>query len=146
MWESFLNTVRRLWNWSLVDCSSWTPEVAKKRSVSRWVCKSKRHTKSLCIFPDVLVIAGIKEIVLEGRLLKKIFLWTNSLWWQKWDWYRSGMFRQKQPDGQGQCLNSMCRTSRYWLGHHHPHDVYKNVSLMFTRKVTRNNKGQHLRY
>ena len=57
------------WNWPRSDCGSWTPEVVKNRSVSRWVCKNKRCTNSLCKLPDVLTIGGIKEIELEGRLL-----------------------------------------------------------------------------
>jgi hypothetical protein len=32
-------------------------------------CKNKRRTNSLCKLEDVLVITGIKEITLEGRLL-----------------------------------------------------------------------------
>jgi hypothetical protein len=43
-------------------CASWTPEAAKKRSVSRWACKNKILTNSLCNLP--LAIAGINEIVL----------------------------------------------------------------------------------
>ncbi len=54
---------------TLFDCASWTPEAAKKRSVSRWVCKNKRCTNSLCNLPDVLEISIIKEIVLGGLLL-----------------------------------------------------------------------------
>ena len=42
----------------------------KKRPVSRWVCKNKRHTNSLCKLPDVLGIPDIKEIVLEVLLLQ----------------------------------------------------------------------------
>ncbi len=48
---------------------SWTPEVAKKRSVSRWACKNKRLTNSLYNLPDVLAIADIKEMELGGLLL-----------------------------------------------------------------------------
>ena len=56
--------------WWLV-CARWTPEVTRKRSVSRWVCKIKRHTNSLCRHPDrdVLGISDIKSIVWEGRWL-----------------------------------------------------------------------------
>ena len=53
------NAARREWNSPLLDCASWTPEVAKKRSVSRWVCKNKSLTNSLCNLPDVLAITDI---------------------------------------------------------------------------------------
>ena len=43
------NTVRR--KWKLV-CTHWTPEVGRKRSVSRWACKNRKHTNSLCRLPD----------------------------------------------------------------------------------------------
>jgi hypothetical protein len=49
--------------------ASWTPEAAKKRSVSRWTCKNKSRTKSLCNLPDVLAIAGINDTVLRDLLL-----------------------------------------------------------------------------
>ena len=39
---------RRKWNWPRSVCASWTPEAAKKRSVSRWACKNKSLTNSLC--------------------------------------------------------------------------------------------------
>ncbi len=58
------------WNGPLVDCANWTPEDTKKRSVSRWTCKNRRHTNSLCNIPDVL-IAGIKEITLGGLETRK---------------------------------------------------------------------------
>ncbi len=54
------NTVHLKWNWSLVDYTRWTPETTKKRSVSRWCCKNRRKTNSLCNLPDVLAIEGIK--------------------------------------------------------------------------------------
>ena len=60
-------SVRRKWNWSLVDYVSWTPEVAKKRSVSRWSCKNRRRTNSLCNLPDVLEIVGILPYKNDGR-------------------------------------------------------------------------------
>ncbi len=53
------------WKWKspLFDYGRWThPEVEKKRSVSRWPCKKKRSTNSLCNLPDVLGIGGIKVI------------------------------------------------------------------------------------
>jgi hypothetical protein len=40
------------------DCADWTSEAAKKRSVSRWVCKNKSLIKSLCKRPFVPAIAG----------------------------------------------------------------------------------------
>jgi hypothetical protein len=40
-WEK---ATRRKWNWSRSVCGSWTPEDAKKRSVSRWACKNKSRT------------------------------------------------------------------------------------------------------
>ncbi len=61
---------RRKWkNPPLVGCADWTPEAAKKRSVSRWVCKNKSLTNSLCNLPLVLAIAGIKDTALGGLLL-----------------------------------------------------------------------------
>ncbi len=47
------------WNMTLLVSGSWTPEAAKKLSVSRWACKNKSLTNSLCDLPDVLAIAGI---------------------------------------------------------------------------------------
>jgi hypothetical protein len=38
----------------LVCCAVWTPEVAKNRSVSRWVCKNSNLMNSLCNLPEVL--------------------------------------------------------------------------------------------
>jgi hypothetical protein len=46
-----------------------TPEVVKKRSISRWTCKNKSRTNSLCNLPDVLAIAGINEVALGWLLL-----------------------------------------------------------------------------
>ena len=40
------NAARLWWYRPLVDDTSWTPETVKKRSVSRWVCKNRRHTNS----------------------------------------------------------------------------------------------------
>jgi hypothetical protein len=37
------------------------------RECSTDLLKNKRRTNSLCKHPDVLVIEGIKEVVLEGR-------------------------------------------------------------------------------
>ncbi len=42
------------WNWPQSVYGIWTPEVAKKRWVSRWVWKNKRLTNSLCNLPDVV--------------------------------------------------------------------------------------------
>jgi hypothetical protein len=57
------------WNWTLVDCADWTPEVTKKRSVSRWVCKNKSRTNPLCNRSDVLGISGINDTSLGDLLL-----------------------------------------------------------------------------
>jgi hypothetical protein len=46
----------------------------KKRSVSRWSCKNKRLTNSLCNLPDVLVIPGIKEITLGDCYYSKDYI------------------------------------------------------------------------
>ena len=54
------DATRLYWYRTLVDYISWTPEAAKKRSVSRWACKNRRRTNSLCNVPDVLAIIGIK--------------------------------------------------------------------------------------
>ena len=45
------------------------PKVKKRGQFPDESAKNKRHTNSQCRCPDVLVIAGIKEIPLEGRLL-----------------------------------------------------------------------------
>ncbi len=63
------NSALRKWNCPQSCCASWTPEAAKKRSVSRWACKNGRRTRSICSLPDVLVVAGIKEIAFGGLLL-----------------------------------------------------------------------------
>ena len=63
------NVVLRKWNSPLVDSSSWTDEVVKNRSISRWSCKNKRITNSLCNLPDVLTIVDLKEIESGGILL-----------------------------------------------------------------------------
>jgi hypothetical protein len=42
------------WKWKntpICDCADWTPEVGKKRSVSRWASKNKILINSLCILP-----------------------------------------------------------------------------------------------
>jgi hypothetical protein len=41
----------------------------RKRAVSRWDCKNKRRTNSLCYLPDVLGIPDVKKIELGGLLL-----------------------------------------------------------------------------
>ncbi len=41
----------------------------KNRSVSRWSCKNRSHTNSLCTLPDVLEIEGMKDIELVGYFL-----------------------------------------------------------------------------
>ena len=56
------NAARWKWKSPLVDCASWTPEDSKKWSVSRWSCKNKSLTNSLCNLPDVLTI-----VVLDGN-------------------------------------------------------------------------------
>ncbi len=63
------NAARRKWNSPLVDCASWTPESAKKRSVSRWVCENNSLMNSPCNLPDVLAITGIKETEVGGLWL-----------------------------------------------------------------------------
>ncbi len=45
-----------------------TSESETKRSVSRWTCKNKSLTNSLCNLPDVLVISGMNEGALGGLL------------------------------------------------------------------------------
>ncbi len=46
---------RRKWKSPRSCFANWTPESAKKRSVSRWAYKNKSRTNSLCNLPDVLV-------------------------------------------------------------------------------------------
>jgi hypothetical protein len=53
---------RRKWKSPLVEWGSWTPELEKKRSVSRWICKNKSHTNLLCNLP-------VHEVELGGLLL-----------------------------------------------------------------------------
>jgi hypothetical protein len=76
---------QRKWNWSRSVCGSWTPESAKKRSVSRWSCKNKSLTNSLCNLPDVLVIAVINDTVLGGLLLESaryfLYIQVPTLLW-----------------------------------------------------------------
>ncbi len=62
------NAARRKWNWSRSDCDG-TPEAANKRSVSRWACKNKSLTNSLCNRSDLLAITGINDTALGGLLL-----------------------------------------------------------------------------
>jgi hypothetical protein len=64
---------RRKWKCPRSNCASWTPEAAKKRSVSRWACKDKSLINSLCNLPDVLAIGGINETDLNGLLLYQIY-------------------------------------------------------------------------
>ncbi len=63
----------RKWNWPPSCYVSWTPETAKKRSVSRWACRNRTRTNSLCSLPDVLVISDMKDIVLGGLLLQSVW-------------------------------------------------------------------------
>ncbi len=55
------------WKWKntpIFDYASWTPEIVKKRSVSRWVCntcKNKILINSLWSLPDILTIAGMHK-------------------------------------------------------------------------------------
>ncbi len=70
------NVARRKWEYDdpKFDCADWTPEGAKKRSVSRWSCKNRSLIKSLCNLPEVLGITDINEIALlrvESELLPK---------------------------------------------------------------------------
>ncbi len=60
------------WNWSLVEYTIWTPETVIKRSVSRWGCENRRHTNSLCNFPDVLDTGDIKKTTEGGLLLLRL--------------------------------------------------------------------------
>ena len=46
------NTVWRKWK---ENSTSWTPDVPRKRSVSRYTCKNRGFTISLCRHPDVKV-------------------------------------------------------------------------------------------
>jgi hypothetical protein len=69
-WEE--KAVSRQWNIPRSVCGSWTPEVAKRRSVSRWDCKNKSLTNSLCNLPDVLGIVGINDTVLRLFIIKSI--------------------------------------------------------------------------
>jgi hypothetical protein len=46
----------------------WTPEVAKKRSVSRWARKNNSLMNSLCNLPDVLEISVIKETAFTSHM------------------------------------------------------------------------------
>jgi hypothetical protein len=64
--------VRRKWKYDdpKFDYSDWTPEVAKKRSVSLWACKNKSLIKSLYNLPVVPAITGIKTTALGGLLLQ----------------------------------------------------------------------------
>ncbi len=61
-------TARRKWNWTRSVCASWTPEVVKKRSVSRWVCKNKSRTNSPCNLTDVLGIGDINDTVFYQQM------------------------------------------------------------------------------
>jgi hypothetical protein len=85
-WSCEENVERWKWNSPPVHCVNWTPESVKKRSVSRWSCKNKRHTNSLCK-PDVIGITVIKEITL-GEIVVIIvsvicpyFVSGNLIWW-----------------------------------------------------------------
>ena len=69
-----------------VCCAGWTPEAAKKRSVSRCACKNSNLMNSLCNLPEVLAIAGMKAVDIGGLLLKlrnlhashALLLWTTG--------------------------------------------------------------------
>ncbi len=61
--------VRRKWKSPLFGCTDWSPETAKKWSVSRWACKNKSRTNSPCNLPDVLGITGINDTTLGVLLL-----------------------------------------------------------------------------
>ena len=53
----------------LVCCAGWTPEAAKKRSVSRWACKNSNLMNSLCNLPEVLPMTGMNATDTGGLLL-----------------------------------------------------------------------------
>ncbi len=62
--------VRWKWKYTRSNWADWTPESAKKRSVSRWACKKRSLINSLCNLPDVPGITDMNEIVLGGLLLQ----------------------------------------------------------------------------
>jgi hypothetical protein len=47
----------------------WRWPVKVKVNISRWTCKNKRHTNSLCNLPDVLTITGIIVSVIFSNLV-----------------------------------------------------------------------------
>ena len=54
----------------LYKLNSWSwKKAGKKRSVSRWACKNKSLTNSLCNLPDVLAIVAIIDTVLGPDVL-----------------------------------------------------------------------------
>ena len=61
----------------VVDWSSWTPEVWKRRWVSRWVWKNTRFTNSQWRWSVVLTIIGIKDII--SRSWPSIHHFTTTL-------------------------------------------------------------------
>ena len=78
------------WKWKNPQscCASWTPEAAKKRSVSRWACKNESLINLLCNLPDVLALTGIKDAtrrsliiisVIFQYFIVEISIWINPL-------------------------------------------------------------------
>jgi len=58
----------------VLDYASWSPETAKKRSVSRWTCKNKRPTNSHCRCPDVPAIVPKGDIVRGTIIIVSVVL------------------------------------------------------------------------
>ena len=81
------NAARRKWNMPRCVCAGWTPEAAKKRSVSQWACKNKSRTNSLCNLPDVLAIVGLHDrkdccllLIDKARATDKTHIWVSVRW------------------------------------------------------------------
>ena len=86
---------RLKWKVPRCDCAGWTPEAAKKRSVSRWACKNRRRANSLCNLADTLTIAcrycllwidkaRAKDCCLlwidKARAKDKTYIWVSVRW------------------------------------------------------------------
>ena len=81
------NVVWRKWKFV---CATWTPEVVRKRSVSRWVCKNKRSTNLQCRCPTVLgarsMIWSVSRMFIRGPFGRdKIYIryswnWNRIIW------------------------------------------------------------------
>jgi hypothetical protein len=68
----------RKWNWPRSCCASWTPEAEKKRSVSRWACKNKSLTNSLCNLPDDVGLGGRVQHSSFCDFFMLVICWTDQ--------------------------------------------------------------------